>query len=107
MELHNLATFKGGWFIGNFSPSLLKGDTFETAVKYYGSGDTDKEHYHAKAIEITVIASGKAKINDIAVGKGDIIVIMPGESARFEAITDVVTMVVKSPSVLDDKFIIE
>ena len=39
MEKHNLNEMIGGWFIGNFEPSLLKTDNVEVAVKNYNAGD--------------------------------------------------------------------
>jgi quercetin dioxygenase-like cupin family protein len=40
-------------------------------------------------------------------GAGDIIVIDPNESTAFEALEDTLTVVVKTPSVAGDKYILE
>ena len=37
---HNLKDMIGGWFIGDFDPSVWKTSAFEVAVKEYKSGDT-------------------------------------------------------------------
>ena len=39
--------------------------------------------------------------------QGDIISLEPGEQSDFEALTDVVNVVVKIPGYLDDKYIVE
>ena len=38
---------------------------------------------------------------------GDVIVIQPNESTDFKALTNVKTVVVKTPSAKDDKFLIK
>ncbi len=38
--------------------------------------------------------------------EGDILMINPGEATAFEAITDVVTVVIKTPSVRNDKVLV-
>jgi quercetin dioxygenase-like cupin family protein len=105
MKVEKLAQMKGGWFIGNFEPSLLITDDFEVAFKAYKKGDKEPKHFHRIAKEYTLIASGKAKMNGVEYVSGDIIIVEPNEATDFEAITDVSTVVVKTPSVKNDKFI--
>ena len=62
-------------------------------------------HHHKKACEITVIAKGKAKMNDVLYKEGDIIFIKPKKSTNFKALTKVMTVVVKIPSVKGDKYL--
>ena len=54
--------------------------------------------------EITLIAQGRARINNKILNQGDIILIRPGEAAEFEALEDTITVVVKWPSLLGDKY---
>jgi len=96
-----------GWFIGDFEPSVIKTSGFEAAVQKYPAGSVESEHYHKEAIEVTVVVSGKCKMNGHRYVAGDIIVIEPGESNIFEAETDVVTAVIKTPSVRGDKYLTE
>ena len=42
MKIDNLDKMIGGWFIGNFEPSLLKTNDCEVAVKRYNKGDYHK-----------------------------------------------------------------
>lgn len=104
MIKYNLQDMKGGWFIGNFSPTVLKTKEFEVAIKYYKKGDKESCHHHKIAEEFTVIVEGKVKMFSTIFTKGDIIKILPNEETDFIAITDVITVVVKNPSVKNDKY---
>jgi hypothetical protein len=106
MERFELKDFTGGWFVGNFSPSLFETDKFEVAVKSYVAGSLEKRHLHKIATEFTLIVSGKVRMNDQQYEGGDIIKINPGEDTDFEALTDVTTVVVKIPSVKNDKYVL-
>ena len=105
MKVAKLDTMVNGWFVGNFEPTLLKTTDVEVAVKSYKKGDCEEKHYHKIATEITVIVSGKVKMNNTIYEAGDIIVIEPNESTDFEALEDTVCSVVKYPGVNDDKYL--
>ncbi len=104
MKSSNLDAMFKGWFIGDFDPTILKSDKFEVGVKYYDAGEKEERHVHKVATEITVVVEGSVRMCDRIWQKGDIIVIEPGESTAFEALSDAVTTVVKVPSVKDDKY---
>jgi anti-sigma factor ChrR (cupin superfamily) len=106
MKTYNLLDFKGGWFIGNFSQVILPSKNVEVSIKKYHVGDSDAKHFHKKADEITVIVSGRVKMNNIEYGENDIILIEKNDSTDFLAITDVITCVVKLPSIIGDKYLI-
>jgi hypothetical protein len=106
MERFDLKDFTGGWFVGDFDPSLVKTDAFEVAVKSYPAGAKEKKHFHKIAIEFTLITNGQVRMNGNEFGSGSIIRIEPGEATDFEALTDVTTVVVKVPSAKNDKFIV-
>jgi quercetin dioxygenase-like cupin family protein len=105
MQIGKLLNMKKGWFIGDFSPTMVKTRSAEVAVKHYNKGDREERHYHKVATEITVVVSGKVRMNGIEYKAGDIIVINPNESTDFEALEDSVNTVVKIPGVPDDKYI--
>ena len=94
-----------GWFIGNFTPSLMRTEAVEAAVREFPAGSREEWHFHRIATEFTVIISGTVRMNGVIYGKGDIIVIPPGEGADFEALTDTVTAVIKIPGVPNDKYL--
>lgn len=96
-----------GWFIGAINPTVYYTDACEIAVKKYVAGFFESKHHHKIATEITVIISGKVKMNDVEFGEGDIITISPNESTDFLALEDTVTCCVKIPGALNDKYIDE
>ena len=104
MKLYRLDEMKGGWFVGNFEPSCLRTDAFEVASKKYTSGDHESRHVHRVATEITVIASGRVVMNGQVFVAGDVILLEPGESSDFEVLEDALTVVVKTPSIIGDKY---
>lgn len=106
MKVNKMNSMIRGWFVGNFEPSVYRSNEVEVAVKSYHQGDYEVSHYHKVATEITVIISGKVKMNGIEYGEGDIITIEPGEITDFEALTDTQNAVVKIPCASNDKYII-
>lgn len=104
MQLHKLSDMTKGWFVGDFSPTALHSKAAEVAVKTYKAGTLEARHLHKVAAEVTVIVSGKARMNATVLEAGDIVLIEPGEGTDFEALTDVTTVVVKTPSVAGDKY---
>jgi len=105
MKIYKLQSMIKGWFIGNFEPTIFKTSDVEVGVKEYKKGDKENRHYHKIATEITVIVSGKVRMNDAVYKQGDIILIEPNESTNFEAIEDTITTVVKIPGATNDKYI--
>ena len=102
----NLDEMLGGWFVGDFEPSVIRTKDFEVAVKRYKAGDKEARHVHKVATELTVIISGRVLMNSQEYEKGSIIEIAPNTSSDFEAIDDTVTVVVKTPSVSNDKYVL-
>jgi hypothetical protein len=96
-----------GWFVGDFSPAAIRSEQCEVAIKRYAAGDHETAHYHAVAVELTAIVSGRVRMMGREWGAGDIVTVEPGEATDFSALTDAVTVVVKLPSVKDDKFLVE
>lgn len=105
MKIAKLDEMIKGWFVGNFEPTLIKTNDVEVAVKDYKKGDYEEKHYHKIATEITVINSGRVKMNNVEYKKGDIIVIEPNDVTDFESLEDgTQTTVVKFPGANDDKY---
>ena len=93
-----------GWFVGDFEPSVVRMSEAEVAVHRFRAGDIEAEHHHRAAVEVTVIVSGRAIMCGREVAAGDILVLPPGTATSFQALEDTVTAVVKTPSVLGDKY---
>lgn len=106
MKISRLESMRGGWFVGDFQPSLFTTPHAEIAVQHFAAGDCAPAHYHKVAQEITVIISGLAMMNEILLVAGDIAVVPPGETVTFTALEATTTVVVKTPSVMEDKYII-
>lgn len=94
-----------GWFVGDFQPTALATRAAEVGVKTYSAGASEARHYHKLAHEITMIQSGRVTMNGVEYRTGDIIVIAPYESTDFVVLEDTVTVVVKVPGAVDDKYL--
>lgn len=105
MKIYNLEQMIKGWFIGNFMPSAYKTSDVEVAIKKYCAGDTEREHFHKIATEITAVISGKIKMKNKIFSNSDIVLLKPNEITGFEALTDAVTVVVKIPGANNDKYL--
>lgn len=105
MKIEKISNMKLGWFIGDFTPAVYRSSHFEACVKYFSAGDVEPRHFQKIATEITVIISGKARINENMLSQGDIVTIEPNESADFEALTDTSLVAIKFPSLPADKFL--
>ena len=107
MKTGKLEDMKKGWFVGNFEPTLYRTEDVEVAVKQYKAGDYDAAHYHKIATELTVIVTGRVRMNREEYAAGDVIVMEPGDVTDFEALTDAVNVVVKLPGACNDKYEVE
>jgi quercetin dioxygenase-like cupin family protein len=105
MEVFSLGEMTGGWIAGDFEPCVLRTEGFEVAVKHYEAGATEASHHHKIAEEITVVAAGKVRMFNTVFSAGSIVRIGPGESTSFEALEPSITVVLKRPSVRNDKYI--
>lgn len=106
MDVYRMTDMVKGWIVGNFEPSVWKSENFEVAIKYYKSGDKEPKHFHRISRELTAVADGKIMMNGTIFNKGDVIVVHENEVCEFEALDDSITVVVKTPSVSGDKFIV-
>jgi len=106
MKITKLNSFKGGWFIGNFEPTLLKTKDFEVAVHHYKKGQIHDSHYHLLATEYNYLVSGTMKIQNILLNPGDLFIIEPKEIADPIFLEDCVVVIVKTPSVPGDKYLV-
>lgn len=104
MEEFDLKNMTKGWFVGDFVPSVLRTTEFEVAIKTYKAGESEPGHFHRVATEITVVVSGKVSMCGKQWGPGSIIKLSPEEATDFYAQEDSVTVVVKTPSLIGDKF---
>ena len=97
----------GGWFIGDFKPSIIKTKDYEVGYKIHKKGEHWPTHYHKVATEVTFVVSGKMTIQGKLLQTGDIFVLEPNEIADPVFLQDTSLVIVKSPSVIGDKYIVE
>ena len=105
MHSARLSDMTDGWFVGMFQPAVFNTNSCEVAMKTYTAGAKEPLHHHRLATEITLVVSGQIRMAGSEWGPGDIIVLSPGESSGFEAITDAKNVVIKLPGALDDKYL--
>jgi len=103
VERANVADFVGGWFIGDFHPTMLSTEKFEVCLKRYAKGEREPLHHQRLATEFTIVISGRCRIGPHELEPDDILRVDPLEAAAFEALTDVVLVAVKAPSITSDK----
>jgi hypothetical protein len=104
MRHARLSDMLGGWFIGNFAPTLHRCAACEVAIKHYRAGESEGQHHHRIAIETTAIVLGSVRMLGRQWHAGDLVVVEPGEATTFEAFTDAIIVVIKQPSVPGDKY---
>lgn len=104
LQRYQLDAFTKGWFVGDFTPTILPTNAVEVAVKHYQAGEAEAAHFHKVATELTLIVSGRVRMSGEEVGAGEIIRIEPGQATDFVVLEDTVTVVVKLPCVRGDKY---
>lgn len=104
IERHHIDDFKGGWFVGDFSPSLLKTNQFEVSMKIHPKGEIWPKHYHKLATEYNCVVVGKVEIDGEIYESGDIFVIHPYFVVDPTFLEDCHIVCVKTPSVMNDKY---
>jgi len=106
MEIFNFEQMKQGWFIGNFEPSSYKTEDFEVCYKKHFKGEKWDAHYHKISTEINFLIEGKMTIQNRQLNSGDIFILKPEEIADPIFLEDCTIIIVKTPSIKNDKYII-
>ena len=96
-----------GWLVGDFEPSLIKNKDIEIAIKFYKKNDIELNHCHKIATEYTVVISGVVKMMNVIFRLGEIVIVTPNIYNQFECIEDACILVIKTPSIVGDKYIVE
>ena len=104
MKRYRIEDMKGGWFVGNFEPTAYKTKAAEVCLKRHPKGEVWPSHYHAVATEINLLFRGSMRLNGDMLREGDVFVIEPGEVAAPVFLSDCEIVVVKVPSLSNDKF---
>lgn len=104
MDVYNIKNFTNGWFIGNFNPSIYKNPFFEIAHHTHKAGYTGPLHTHKIAEEVTYIVKGRLNASGKELQTGDMFVYHPEEIANVTFLEDTDLIVIKWPSVPNDKY---
>jgi hypothetical protein len=104
MLIEKIENMKGGWFIGNFEPSLFKTEHFEVGYKFYAKDELHEVHYHKIATEFNYLSRGKLFICGEIVNAGEFFILSPYETADLVFLEDCEILVVKVPSVSNDEY---
>lgn len=106
MKITKLDKMHGGWFIGDFDPSIHKTSDFEVGFKIFEKDEIHEAHYHKIATEHNYLISGSILVGDQKLVAGDIFTFEPGEIADLQFLERCEIIVVKVPSIKNDKYIV-
>lgn len=106
MKITRIEDYTRGWFLGDFEPSCFKTKDFEAGLLSHEKGEHWPAHYHKISTEINLLIEGEMTICGKSLTKGDLFIIEPGEIADPIFLTDCKLVVIKTPSIPTDKFII-
>ena len=102
----NLEEFTKGWLVGDFEPALFKTKDIEVGIKYYEAGDKEEKHYHKVATEYSIILYGTVSMLNQTFKQGQIVTVLPDVENKFECLEDACIVVIKTPSVIGDKYLL-
>lgn len=106
MEVFKLKNMIKGWFVGDFEPVVLRTDQFEVAYQTHKAGERHDIHYHKKSREYNLLIHGRMIINEQEFNDGDIFILEPYEVSEPTFLTDVELVVVRTPSIKGDKYVV-
>ena len=96
-----------GWYCGQFDKAVFKTDLFEAGVQTFNKGQRSPKHTHKIGTEINLVIKGKVAYGNNILEAGDGIIYEPGEVCECYYLEDTMTVVIKTPGVLNDKYLIE
>ena len=107
MDIFKISNMTGGWFVGDFEPTCYKTSNFEICYKIHKKGEVWDTHYHKVGTEINYLIKGEMKIQNKILKSGDIFILYPFEIADPIFIEDCEIIIIKTPSVKNDKIILK
>ena len=106
MTTYPLTAMTGGWFIGDFQPSVLQTSNCEVGIKTHRRGARWPTHFHALCTEINVLLHGRMTVNGRRMEPGTIFVVEPGEVIRPRFVENCELAVIKIPGLRGDKHVV-
>ena len=107
MKIFELDSMKDGWFVGNFTPTCYDTKEFEVCYKLHLKGEKWDHHYHKEGTEINLLVEGKMLINNKEINPGQVFILEPYEIARPTFLEECKIVIIKTPSVPGDKYIVD
>jgi hypothetical protein len=106
MKIVDPAYMTNGWYIGAFSPTAYYTKDFEVAILEHKMNEEWPAHYHALCDEINYLLKGTMMLNDKMLVAPVIFIVEKNEIANPIFYTDCTVVVVKTPSIPGDKYIV-
>lgn len=103
MEITHLNEFTKGWFIGNFTPSLVQTPFIEVGIVKHKQAEYWPVHKHIASDEVNVLLEGSMTLNKIPLYKNHIFKINKDENSSVEFLTDCSILVIRIPNFKGDK----
>lgn len=98
MKLYRIEDMKGGWYIGNFDPTIFKTQDFEVSYRIHKKDEFWDVHYHDITVEINFLVRGEMIIQNKTLKSGDIFILEPFEISDPVFLEDCEVICVKVPS---------
>lgn len=105
-KFNKVDEFHRGWLIGDFLPSLVRVKDFEICVISHQKGEDTQPHYHTDSEEINVVISGRLRVGNAVLEKGDIFIYEKYEVSDVEFMEDSELVVIRMPSSPSDKVVV-
>ena len=105
MEFINCNEY-GGWFLGDFEPSLIKNKDLEFGYKRIPKNTKPDYHFHKFKTEYTILLEGKIKCleSNKVIIPITCIKLSPFEKNDQYFIEDSLILIINNPSKRDDKY---
>lgn len=104
MKVSRIEDYTRGWFVGNFEPSCFNTKNFEVGLLNHKKGEYWPSHTHKVATEINLLIEGEMTIQNRKLLSGDVFILEPNEIADPIFLTDCKLVVIKTPSLPNDKY---
>ena len=105
MQTDSLKVYKGGWLVGQFSPSLFQRDNIEVGIHHVSAGTITDSHFHCLSTEFNIVIKGA--VLDLDSGQlmtqDDIFIYGPCQKSNLQFIEDTSLLVIRDASHPSDK----
>lgn len=107
MRIQKQSAVTRGWIAGAFTGAMVYTESFEVGLKSGVAHVPEAAHYHTCSYEHTLILRGECTIRSVlgvvSATEGDMITLRPNETAEWDWSTDWATLVIRTPSITNDK----